>query len=463
MAVSVPSSYTTQANYTDSAAEKSRKDSHPSEHRSEEHSSSSFSRLLASYSKDSDEDDSGASSKPAKQANSDDGVNDENAANAAQSAQPSQFLMLSGLLGLLRDGQSKLANSSDAENANSSEENGSQASGSQAEGADAATGTATNAPAAVVSSLLAGLGTTKGLGKGTETKAGQLAALTHTHANILGIPIDVQQTPDDAPDAAENSETGSKAGNTAAANINAADSSAGANSANGAAASSDPLAFTMSITGDGDNPAAGAPDGASGEAISPAGQFQQQLEHAASTAIAAAGAEATTNGTAEHGTGTQGSNLLTADATQFDSSRKSDRAAAAEEPQATSSADAEEEISASRNESVHNVQVQLQTDENQRINVQMTSLGGELRVSVRSADPNLTQALQNHMPELTNRLEQQQYRAEVWIPRSSEASDSGASNARNFNSQGDSSGQDQSGRRQNGRQNNDPDWLEEEA
>jgi hypothetical protein len=109
-------------------------------------------------------------------------------------------------------------------------------------------------------------------------------------------------------------------------------------------------------------------------------------------------------------------------------------------------------------EPVRHVQLQLAGDNNQRVDVRVFDRGGELRVSVRSADTGLAQALRDHIPELTDRLEQQHFRNEIWIPRSTETS---GTSTRGFHSQGgDGSAQDNPGRRQNGRQDNPPDWLE---
>jgi hypothetical protein len=64
------------------------------------------------------------------------------------------------------------------------------------------------------------------------------------------------------------------------------------------------------------------------------------------------------------------------------------------------------------------VRVQLSGDGNQRVDLTLIERGGTLGVSVRSADGNLTRALQDHLPELSARLSEQRYQTEVWTPAS---------------------------------------------
>ena len=111
---------------------------------------------------------------------------------------------------------------------------------------------------------------------------------------------------------------------------------------------------------------------------------------------------------------------------------------------------------------MRNVQVQLAADNNQRVNLKVMDIGGELRVSVRTSDPALAQTLQDRMPELTGRLEQQHYRTEVWTPRVERADESSSSQSGASSSQSDNSGREQqgSGQRQN-QQRNRPEWFDE--
>jgi len=112
-------------------------------------------------------------------------------------------------------------------------------------------------------------------------------------------------------------------------------------------------------------------------------------------------------------------------------------------------------------EPLRNMHIQLTGDNNQRVNVHLMDRGGELRLSVKSADPALAQTMQEHMPELTSRLDQQRYRTEVWMPKETASSTSSNSNSTSsgFSNPGDGN----PGGRQNGQQQqqNRPEWLEE--
>lgn len=106
--------------------------------------------------------------------------------------------------------------------------------------------------------------------------------------------------------------------------------------------------------------------------------------------------------------------------------------------------------------------IQLTGDDNQRVNVHLVDRGGELRLSVKSPDPALAQTMQEHMPELTSRLEQQRYQTEVWMPKETASSSSSNNNS---NSNGSSNpGDGNPGGRQNGQQQqqqNRPEWLDD--
>jgi hypothetical protein len=122
-------------------------------------------------------------------------------------------------------------------------------------------------------------------------------------------------------------------------------------------------------------------------------------------------------------------------------------------------AEVEPKQAAPTNEPLRNMHIQLSGDNNQRVNVQLVDRGGELRVSVKSPDPVLSQTLQQHMPELTSRLQQQSYRTEVWMPK-----ESASSSSNNSNSNGSSNpGYGNPGGRQNGQQQQQdrPEWLDD--
>ena len=114
---------------------------------------------------------------------------------------------------------------------------------------------------------------------------------------------------------------------------------------------------------------------------------------------------------------------------------------------------------------VRNVLLQLKADDNRRVDVRLVERGGELHVSVKSADPALTQRLQDHMPELTSRLDEERFNHDVWMPRLAETSrsESGSADGNNFtnsNNGGGNSLNSDAGRRQNGNGQSRPDWVD---
>ncbi len=233
-------------------------------------------------------------------------------------------------------------------------------------------------------------------------------------------------------------------------------------SANSAAAltAHAPLAFSMLVSPDTGNAAPATPQTTAGSPDAPA--LAADVPHFSSALAAAAAVEAAPGITTEHSSDAE-SNPVAAPLAQVERTRTSDDRAAAVEPSSgTSRADLDAAAS-ERTESVRNVRLQVEGENNQRVDVRLTELGGELRVNVRSADATLTQAMQDHMPDLTNRLQQEHFRTEVWLPRSSQTSASDSSNTRGSHSQaGNTSDQQNSGRRQNGRQNNQRDWQDED-
>ena len=80
-------------------------------------------------------------------------------------------------------------------------------------------------------------------------------------------------------------------------------------------------------------------------------------------------------------------------------------------------------------EPVRNLLLQLKGEDNRRVDVRLVDRGGELHVSVKAGDAELAQTLQEHMPELTSRLDAERLTAEVWLPQfgGSMRTESGAS------------------------------------
>ncbi len=133
---------------------------------------------------------------------------------------------------------------------------------------------------------------------------------------------------------------------------------------------------------------------------------------------------------------------------------------ATEESAPTAAAEADP---AAQSEPVRNVRLQLEGENNQRVDIRLVEVAGEMRVSVRAGDTKLAQTLQEHIPDLSNRLDQQRFRAEIWSPRTESASPSSGSNVGGQSSRGgDAPGQGGQQRQGNGRQRqNQPDWVDE--
>jgi Flagellar hook-length control protein FliK len=68
-------------------------------------------------------------------------------------------------------------------------------------------------------------------------------------------------------------------------------------------------------------------------------------------------------------------------------------------------------------------EIQLQLNQgDQRVDVRLTERGGEVRVAVRTPDPQLADTLRDDLPHLSARLEQTGFRTETWHPALSDAS-----------------------------------------
>jgi len=104
-----------------------------------------------------------------------------------------------------------------------------------------------------------------------------------------------------------------------------------------------------------------------------------------------------------------------------------------------------------------------------KVNIQVVQQAGEVRVAVRTEDPELAHGLRLGLPELAGRLEETGYRAETWRPGSLVAPPEASSETRNAGG-GDSRGNDtnsqpgwsqqESGRR-NPNQSDQPRWVED--
>ncbi len=304
-------------------------------------------------------------------------------------------------------------------------------------------------------------GTAKGDRKLADAKQQPGAAIAGAPAQAYWFPVEIQQGLEDASGPVVAGDAGNKNGAASVANAagQSGNTAAAGAAGNNAETAADPLAFTMLVSAEGQNAPVENP-AASAAVPAPLADLAHPGSGLATAALATA-AENVAGGQKAQAP----SNGLAAASNQGEAARAPDeQSAPVEKASAGAGANLDANAEGGRNELVRNVHVQLETESNQRVDVRMTDQGGGLRVSVRAADSNLAQALQDHMPELTNRLEQQHFQAEVWIPRTAASSDAGAANARSFNSQGgDGGSQGHSGRRQNGNQDNRPDWFDQDG
>ncbi len=430
------------------------------------HRSTSFSHILAGFSKSADETNQQRSGQAPQQGSSDTGDDGSAGGTGVLAAAQQAPLTIDGLLALLSQHQTSPSISDGLQPDGSAAETGNSAgqlNSSQKGTAQADLGASTGSVRALATSILPVLGGAKSGTKGTAEKTIPGQGARSGVAGSVAVPIEAQQASGQMPDSGAGFENINKADTppSIASRAEQTENAPSAAVASGAAANA-PLAFSMLLSTDGVNagsPTATASASASGDL---AGAAQMQSQHAVSSLLSTAATELAPSVATAHQLKSEPNTAPAGIAETSGPRNFDDRVRAAEQPGASTASDADANADSPRSELVRNVQVQLQADNNQRVDVRLVDQGGELRVSVRSADANLTQALQDHMPELTNRLEQQHIRAEVWIPRSTETTNAGTSNARNFSSQdGGSSGEGNSGRRQNGRQNNQPDWLEE--
>ncbi len=136
--------------------------------------------------------------------------------------------------------------------------------------------------------------------------------------------------------------------------------------------------------------------------------------------------------------------------------------ATGEQPVHTAATALGAEQETSNSEPVRNVHMQVVGDNNSRVDVRLMDRGGELHVSVKSGDTDLARNLQDHMPELTSRLEQQRFQTEVWMPKAADNAKPEMAGARDFSSSGNNGSNDSnsSDRQRKGQQQYKPDWVD---
>jgi hypothetical protein len=117
--------------------------------------------------------------------------------------------------------------------------------------------------------------------------------------------------------------------------------------------------------------------------------------------------------------------------------------------------------------SVRNLAVNISDFQKNDVQVRFSEVGGEVRVSVRSSDPQINNQMRDSLPDLVGRFAQTGHEAETWKP--AEASSTGSDQGSARNSAGNQDSSDHSGHQQNqnnrGQQGGDsrqePQWLVE--
>jgi len=113
--------------------------------------------------------------------------------------------------------------------------------------------------------------------------------------------------------------------------------------------------------------------------------------------------------------------------------------------------------------SSHDIRVQVPNSSGGSTQVRFVESGGEVRVSVRTADDGLAQNLRTHLNDLTQRLSDGGISAEIWKPASSAASSQSDQHQQaQQDGRGSQGGQGSGGQGgQQDRQQKRPAWLEE--
>jgi hypothetical protein len=226
------------------------------------------------------------------------------------------------------------------------------------------------------------------------------------------------------------------------------------------ALSANALAFALRL-GSGGQALSTSKTASSVESVSPAESDNTQTNFAPATpdAIQAASGSTLEQDTHQHDESGQQQNVIDLSAVGtpelFDTTKLADEHATAPTAQVPT------EPAVPTAEPVRNVHMQLVSDDNRRVDVRLVDRGGELHVSVKSADTALTQNLQDHLPDLTARLDKQHMQTEVWVPKAAEPSkaDGGNTNGSFSDPNARSYSGNSQGRRE-GRQQAKPDWVD---
>jgi hypothetical protein len=235
----------------------------------------------------------------------------------------------------------------------------------------------------------------------------------------------------------------------------------GGNNTKGAqgALSTNILAFAMRL-GDGSGASNDSKPANSASAVSPvvSDSIQTNVAATASKIVQAAPGSSLDEKAHEHAEAEQGQSVPDLSAVGI---AEPFEAKVAEDNAAGPAAQVPSEPAVPTSEPVRNVHMQLVSDDNRRVDVRLIDRGGELHVSVKSGDAALSQNLQDHLPDLTARLEKQHMQTEVWVPKAAESAKAESGNANG--SLADQNARSYSGnsdREKDGRRQAKPDWVD---
>ncbi len=149
--------------------------------------------------------------------------------------------------------------------------------------------------------------------------------------------------------------------------------------------------------------------------------------------------------------------------TPTSSHNSADNTSSGSEAKPANGADFQAELENLKAEPLRGAHVQIAGENNQKVDVRLFERNGALSITVRSGDPGLTRALQDHVPELTMRLSSDHFRTETWMPnfsKHSEPNNSGEGNSQK-NGSGAQGEQDFNQRRGNKGHQQQPGWIDE--
>lgn len=107
------------------------------------------------------------------------------------------------------------------------------------------------------------------------------------------------------------------------------------------------------------------------------------------------------------------------------------------------------------------ITLRLTADNQSTVEVRLSERAGEVRIAVRSADPEMAESMRARLPELVDRLGARGFETEIWRPQQAGASERGGSGP-NPDSHREQQGEapQQRGGSQQKRDQPQPEWME---